>query len=102
MLSIPSDYVESIGEVAKLMSKPVVLMIGADPERDASPLEPVCGPRKLWPPDDKVDFIAALDNVLEQPHQTCGALETRKAMGMLVRETPVAHFAARPLITPYI
>jgi D-3-phosphoglycerate dehydrogenase len=42
----------------------------------------------------------ALDNVLLQPHHGSGTVETRRAMGQLVRDNLAAHFAGRPLITP--
>ena len=42
----------------------------------------------------------SLDNVLLAPHQSSGTVETRKAMGQLVRDNLVAHFAQRPLLTP--
>jgi D-3-phosphoglycerate dehydrogenase len=44
----------------------------------------------------------AFDNVLLQPHQSSGAIETRNAMGKLVRDNLEAHFAGRPLLTPVI
>jgi lactate dehydrogenase-like 2-hydroxyacid dehydrogenase len=44
----------------------------------------------------------ALDNVLLQPHHASGTFETRKAMGQLVRDNLVAHFAGRPLLTPVL
>ena len=40
------------------------------------------------------------DNILLQPHHTSGRVETRKAMGELVRDNLVAHFTGRPLPTP--
>ncbi|MFT7058336.1 MAG: lactate dehydrogenase-like 2-hydroxyacid dehydrogenase [Pseudorhodobacter sp.] len=43
-----------------------------------------------------------LDNVLLQPHHASGTFETRKAMGALVRENLLAHFAGKPLITPVL
>lgn len=43
-----------------------------------------------------------LDNVLLQPHHASGTVETRKAMGKLVRENLEAHFAGRDLLTPVI
>ena len=43
-----------------------------------------------------------LDNVLLQPHQASGTVETRKAMGRLVRENLEAHFSGRELVTPVI
>ena len=41
-----------------------------------------------------------LDNVLLQPHHASGTIETRKAMGKLVRDNLTAHFAGTPLLTP--
>lgn len=43
-----------------------------------------------------------LPNVLLQPHHGSGTFETRKAMGDLVRENLMAHFAGQPLITPVL
>jgi len=37
-----------------------------------------------------------------QPHQSSGTMETRKAMGKLVRDNLEAHFAGRPLLTPVV
>jgi lactate dehydrogenase-like 2-hydroxyacid dehydrogenase len=44
----------------------------------------------------------ALDNVVLQPHHGSGTVETRKAMGQLVRDNLAAHFAGQPLVTPVI
>lgn len=41
-----------------------------------------------------------LDNVLVQPHHASGTVETRKAMGQLVRDNLSAHFAGSALLTP--
>ena len=43
-----------------------------------------------------------LDNVVLQPHHASGTVETRQAMGQLVRDNLAAHFARRPLLTPVI
>ncbi len=43
-----------------------------------------------------------LDNVLLQPHHASGTIETRKAMGKLVRDNLAAHFAGQSLPTPVI
>lgn len=43
-----------------------------------------------------------LDNVLVQPHHASGTIETRKAMGRLVRDNLAAHFAGAALPTPVI
>jgi lactate dehydrogenase-like 2-hydroxyacid dehydrogenase len=53
--------------------------------------EPALNPRFL-----------ALDNVLLQPHHASGTVETRKAMGQLVRDNLAAHFAGKPLLTPVL
>lgn len=44
----------------------------------------------------------ALDNVLLQPHHASGTIETRKAMGQLVRDNLTAHFAGQTLPTPVL
>ncbi|WP_430259544.1 2-hydroxyacid dehydrogenase [Neorhizobium sp. IRS_2294] len=44
----------------------------------------------------------ALDNVLVQPHHASGTIETRKAMGKLVRDNLAAHFAGVALLTPVL
>lgn len=44
----------------------------------------------------------ALDNVLLQPHHASGTVETRKAMGQLLRDNLTAHFAGRDLLTPVL
>ena len=46
--------------------------------------------------------LLAFDQVIVQPHQSSGTVETRKAMGKLVRDNLEAHFAGRPLLTPVI
>lgn len=43
-----------------------------------------------------------LDTVLVQPHHASGTIETRKAMGRLVRDNLAAHFAGHPLPTPVV
>jgi lactate dehydrogenase-like 2-hydroxyacid dehydrogenase len=37
-----------------------------------------------------------------QPHQASGTVDTRKAMGRLVRENLEAYFSGQELITPVI
>jgi D-3-phosphoglycerate dehydrogenase len=44
----------------------------------------------------------ALDNVVLQPHHASGTVETRRAMGQLVRDNLAAHFAGRSLLTPVV
>jgi lactate dehydrogenase-like 2-hydroxyacid dehydrogenase len=43
-----------------------------------------------------------LDNVMLQPHQASGTVDTRKEMGRLVRENLEAYFSGRELLTPVI
>jgi len=43
-----------------------------------------------------------LGNVLLQPHHASGTIETRKAMGRLVRDNLTAHFAGGTLPTPVL
>ena len=43
-----------------------------------------------------------LPNVLLQPHHGSGTVETRKAMGKLMRDNLTAHFAGQPLLTPVL
>jgi lactate dehydrogenase-like 2-hydroxyacid dehydrogenase len=44
----------------------------------------------------------ALDNVLLQPHHASGTIETRRAMGALMRANLTAHFAGQPLPSPVV
>ncbi len=44
--------------------------------------------------------FATFPNVVLSPHQASGTVETRKAMGALMRENLDAHVAGRPLPTP--
>ena len=53
--------------------------------------EPALNPRFL-----------ALRNVLLQPHHASGTHQTRAAMGQLMRNNLLAHFAGQPLLTPVI
>jgi lactate dehydrogenase-like 2-hydroxyacid dehydrogenase len=46
--------------------------------------------------------FTALGNVVLQPHHASGTVETRKAMGQLVRDNLAAYFAGRPLVTPVV
>ncbi|MGX9356779.1 2-hydroxyacid dehydrogenase [Roseobacteraceae bacterium S113] len=43
-----------------------------------------------------------LPNVLLQPHHASGTIETRKAMGQLLRDNLAAHFAGQDLLTPVL
>lgn len=44
--------------------------------------------------------LLSLQNVLLQPHQSSGTIETRKKMGELQRKNLLAYFADEPLVTP--
>ena len=44
----------------------------------------------------------ALPNVLLQPHHASGTIETRKAMGKLLRDNLTAHFSGQDLLTPVL
>ncbi len=44
----------------------------------------------------------ALPNVVLQPHHASGTIETRKAMGQLVRDNLAAYFAGQALVTPVV
>jgi lactate dehydrogenase-like 2-hydroxyacid dehydrogenase len=52
-------------------------------------------------PNINPEFFS-LDNAVLQPHHASGTVETRKAMGQLVRDNLAAHFAGKPLITPVV
>jgi lactate dehydrogenase-like 2-hydroxyacid dehydrogenase len=43
--------------------------------------------------------FAKLQNVVLQPHQGSATIETRRAMGKLVRDNLAAHFSGKPLLT---
>jgi lactate dehydrogenase-like 2-hydroxyacid dehydrogenase len=43
-----------------------------------------------------------LTNVVLQPHNGSATVESRRAMGQLVRDNLEAHFAGRPLLTPVV
>ena len=46
--------------------------------------------------------FGSLDNVVLQPHHGSGTIETRRAMGQLVRDNLAAHFAGAALLTPVV
>jgi lactate dehydrogenase-like 2-hydroxyacid dehydrogenase len=46
--------------------------------------------------------LLEMDNVVLQPHQASGTVETRSAMGMLTVDNLKAHFAGQPLLTPVV
>ena len=56
----------------------------------------------FWNEPDINPAFFALENVVLQPHHASGTVETRKAMGRLVRDNLSAHFAGKPLLTPVV
>ncbi|WEZ82028.1 2-hydroxyacid dehydrogenase [Rhizobium sp. 32-5/1] len=51
--------------------------------------------------EPKIDArFMALPNVVLHPHHGSGTIETRQAMGKLVRDNLAAHFAGKELLTP--
>ena len=56
----------------------------------------------FWNEPNIDERLLKFDNVIVQPHQASGTVETRKAMGQLVRDNLTAHFAGKPLPTPVI
>lgn len=46
------------------------------------------------------EALFTMDNVILQPHQGSGTVETRRAMGDLVIENLAAHFGGKPVKTP--
>ena len=46
--------------------------------------------------------LLELDNVLLQPHHASGTIETRRAMGQLMRDNLTAHFTGETLPTPVV
>ncbi|WP_041678963.1 2-hydroxyacid dehydrogenase [Rhizobium etli] len=53
--------------------------------------------------EPKIDErFLTLPNVVLQPHHGSGTIETRKAMGQLVRDNLAAHFAGQALPTPVV
>ena len=58
---------------------------------------------EVFPNEPHIDRrFLGLDNVVLQPHHASGTVETRKAMGQLVRDNMAAHFARRPLLTQVV
>jgi hydroxypyruvate reductase len=45
--------------------------------------------------------LKSMPNVVLQPHHASGTIETRSAMGDLVARNLEAHFAGKPLLTPF-
>ena len=47
------------------------------------------------------EALLGLDNVILQPHAASATVETRDAMAQLVVDNLAAHFAGKPLLTPF-
>ena len=56
----------------------------------------------FWSEPDIDQPLLEFPNVIVQPHQSSGTVETRKAMGQLVLDDVAAHFANLPLLTPVV
>jgi lactate dehydrogenase-like 2-hydroxyacid dehydrogenase len=56
----------------------------------------------FWNEPNIDERFLTLENVVLQPHHASGTVETRQAMGKLVRDNLAAHFAQKPLLTPVI
>lgn len=50
---------------------------------------------------DQLPTFSPWDSVVLAPHAASGTVETRAAMGQLVIDNLAAHFAGKPLLTPY-
>jgi lactate dehydrogenase-like 2-hydroxyacid dehydrogenase len=46
------------------------------------------------------EALFGLENVIVQPHQASATVETRKAMGDLMIDNLIRHFAGQPVLTP--
>jgi lactate dehydrogenase-like 2-hydroxyacid dehydrogenase len=107
----PYHFVGNLVELAGRSEFLVVTVAGGDGTRgliDAAVLKAL-GPdgiliniaRGTTVDEDALDpRFTMLDNVVLQPHAGSGTIETRKAMGQLVRDNLAAHFAGQPLLTP--
>jgi D-3-phosphoglycerate dehydrogenase len=56
----------------------------------------------FWNEPDINPRFFRLENAVLHPHTGSGTVETRKAMGKLVRDNLAAHFAGKPLLTPVV
>jgi D-3-phosphoglycerate dehydrogenase len=56
----------------------------------------------FWNEPNIDERFLRLGNVVLQPHHASGTVETRQAMGKLVRDNLAAHFARQPLLTPVL
>jgi D-3-phosphoglycerate dehydrogenase len=53
----------------------------------------------FWNEPRMNERFKSFDDVVVQPHHASGTIETRRAMGKLVRDNLAAHFAGRALVT---
>jgi lactate dehydrogenase-like 2-hydroxyacid dehydrogenase len=56
----------------------------------------------FWNEPDINPRFLSLDNAILHPHHASGTVETRRAMGQLVRDNLTAHFSGKPLLTPVV
>jgi D-3-phosphoglycerate dehydrogenase len=77
-----------------VVDEPALLLALRDGTIAAAGLDVFCNE-----PDPDPAFLL-LSNVVLQPHNASGTVETRAAIGLLVRQNLHAHFAGAPLPTP--
>jgi lactate dehydrogenase-like 2-hydroxyacid dehydrogenase len=91
----PEGMIINISRASNIDEKALIAALG-DGLLGSAALDVFEGEPKLDP------RFLELDNVLLQPHHASGTVETRKAMGKLVRDNLSAHFAGHPLPTPVL
>jgi lactate dehydrogenase-like 2-hydroxyacid dehydrogenase len=91
----PEGMIVNISRAANIDEEALIAALGdgrlGGAALDVFEGEPALDPRFL-----------GLPNVLLQPHHASGTVETRRAMGQLMRDNLAAHFAGRPLPTPVL
>jgi lactate dehydrogenase-like 2-hydroxyacid dehydrogenase len=98
------DVIAALGEEGMLINISRASNIDEDALHDALEKKTLgCAALDVFEGEPKLNpRFLALDNVLLQPHHASGTVETRKAMGKLVRDNLAAHFAGQPLLTPVL
>ncbi|QND57123.1 2-hydroxyacid dehydrogenase [Mesorhizobium huakuii] len=101
---VNSDVIAALGEDGMLINISRASNIDEDALLDALENKTLgCAALDVFEGEPKLNpRFLALDNVLLQPHHASGTVETRKAMGKLVRDNLAAHFAGQPLLTPVL
>lgn len=91
----PEGMIINISRAANIDEEALITALGSGALGSAA-LDVFEGEPKLDP------RFLDLPNVMLQPHQASGTVETRKDMGQLLRDNLTAHFAGKPLLTPVI